>query len=97
MKLVADPIILPDDADKEAIELAIRSAAWRIAKSRQEISCMTDYSGKCGSCANFLCEYKATRQGYGKCKMTGRFKRRSEKKCKKRFIELEEKEHEDNT
>ena len=53
MKLVADPIILPDDASWQDIEDAKLSAKWHEIKSLEYLMSLTNLDGKCGSCKNF--------------------------------------------
>lgn len=53
MKLIADPIILPDDADWKTIEDAKARANWHEVKSVEYHMSRTSLAGKCGSCKNF--------------------------------------------
>lgn len=53
MKLVAEPIILPDNATWQDIEDAKLSAKWHEVKSREYLMSLTNLEGKCGSCKKF--------------------------------------------
>lgn len=53
MKLVAEPITLPDNASWQDIEDAKLSAKWHEVKSREYLMSLTNLDGKCGSCKNF--------------------------------------------
>lgn len=67
MKLIADPIILPDNANWQTIEDAKLSAKWHVVHSIEEIMLQTDLKGKCGSC-KWFCPIKHKRlKVYGNC------------------------------
>lgn len=71
MKLVADPIYVPDNADWQTIEDAKTRASWHQVKSRDELMSETDLSGKCGSCKHFCSrKYKWTKV-VGACDIRG--------------------------
>ena len=53
MKLIADPIILPDDADWLAIEDAKLKAKWHEVYTRDDLMKKTNLCNKCGSCKFF--------------------------------------------
>lgn len=53
MKLIAEPIELPNNASRKAIENAKLNAKWRIVQSRESIMLQTDLEKKCGSCEYF--------------------------------------------
>ena len=53
MKLIADPIELPNNSSWQAIEDAKLNAKWHVVQSRESIMLQTDLEGKCGSCKHF--------------------------------------------
>ena len=53
MKLIADPIILPDDASWQDKEDAKARANWHEVKSLEYFMSRTNLDGKCGSCKFF--------------------------------------------
>ena len=84
MKLVAEPIYLPDDAGYAAIEDAKLSAKWHTVKSREERMRDTDLTGKCGSCKYF--STLPGKEACGKCnlkdKYTLYYRKRTQRGCK---------------
>jgi len=67
MKLVADPIYVPDNADWQTIEGAKAKAMWHEVLSREELMKKTCLDGKCGSCKHFCPKKYETSTSFGKC------------------------------
>ncbi len=82
MKLVADPIYVPNDADWQTIEDAKARAKWHPIKSREELMAETKLDNKCGSCKHF-CLFDGT-EVMGRCefKCSLDYRQRSTPKCK---------------
>ena len=79
MKLVAEPIFVPNDADWQTIEDAKSRAKWHEVKSREELMAETNLDGKCGSCKHF-CVSK-TRDSMGRCELKIQDIRDYRKRC----------------
>ena len=77
MKLVADPIYVPDNADWQTIEGAKAKANWHEVLSREELMKQTNLCGKCGSCKNFCLKCHETSKSFGKCSLKGQFDSRA--------------------
>ena len=71
MKLIADPIYIPDNSDWQTIEDAKARANWHEVKSREELMKNTNLDGKCGSCKNFVLSEK--RNSMGRCTLKGQY------------------------
>ena len=67
MKLIADPIILPDDADWQTIEDAKIKANWHRVITKEERMAQTDLCLKCGSCIHFDPTKSTFTESWGKC------------------------------
>lgn len=82
MKLIADPIYLPDNANWQTIEDAKANAKWHKVISKEELQARTDLTGKCGSC-KFFKPYDGKYKCRGDC-MNGRvgFRQRCSPACK---------------
>ena len=87
MKLIADPIFVPDNADWQTIEDAKSQARWHEVKSREELMKYTNLDGKCGSCVNFILSEK--RNSMGKCSLKGSYDCRG--RCNKACTKYERK------
>lgn len=82
MKLIADPIILPDNSPWQDIEDAKAKANWHEVISREELEAQTELKGKCGGCRFFLpMEGKYHCRGDCKKGYAG-FRQRCTKACK---------------
>lgn len=79
MKLIADPIYVPDNADYATIEDAKLSANWHSVKSREERMAETDLTDKCGSCKAFC--YWRDNSCYGECTKGHPYGQRTRRKC----------------
>lgn len=66
MKLVAEPIILPDNATWQDIEDAKLSAKWHEVKSLEYFMAKTNLDHKCGSC-KFFTPCKSGLKAHGFC------------------------------
>lgn len=84
MKLVAKPIILPDDASWQEIEEAKANAEWKTYTTREDMFKHTDLTDKCGSCKFFVPIQRRNSKAYGYCRRKGErdFRVRSTPKCK---------------
>ena len=84
MKLVADPVFVPDNADWQTIEDAKARAKWHSVKSREEMMSETNLCGKCGSCKHFCLEKYKWSAAMGQCKLKSEMdsRQRSTPACK---------------
>jgi len=88
MKLIADPVYVPDNANWQTIEDAKAKAKWHEVKSRAELMKNTNLDGKCGSCRHFC--MISNERALGKCqRKTCDTRQRTTKACK--FYERKEK------
>lgn len=81
MKIVFEPINLPDDADALTIQDAVLHVNYRVIRNRNSD---TDLENKCGSCSKFciLNPDKSIATGYCKRKSVLDVRQRSTPKCK---------------
>lgn len=82
MKLIADPIYLPNDADWQTIEDAKARANWHSVLTREDRMAMTDLNCKCGSCCHFCLRNGSEVNGRCDLKCSLDFRQRSTPKCK---------------
>ena len=84
MKLVADPVFVPDNADWQTIEDAKARANWHEVKSREELMAETDLNGKCGTCTHFCPIKNEWSKANGRCelKCSMDYRQRSTPACK---------------
>ena len=82
MKLVIDPIEIPDE-NPQTIEEAKLKANWHVVYTREELMKNTCLDGKCGSCKCF--NLRQNDNVYGKCSLKGQFdyRQRTTPACKK--------------
>lgn len=83
MKLIADPIEVPDGADWQTIEDAKSKAKWHIVHSKEELMNRTNLDGKCGGCKHFISKAPIM-PAYGSCDVPGRapYRQRTCRGCK---------------
>lgn len=90
MKLIADPVYVPDNASWQTIEDAKAKARWHEVKSRAELMKNTSLDGKCGSCSHFCMISNDYSRALGKCqRKICDMRQRTTKACK--FYERKEK------